>query len=135
MSKADQVGFGSFEQLSVIGKGSYAKVVLCKKQGSQQLYAMKVLKKKHIQKTRQQSQVMAERNILARVQHPFVVQMHWSFQTQHKLFFVLDYCPGGELFGLLSRRHRLTEDQARFYAAQLVLALEYLHSQGVVYRE
>lgn len=73
--------------------------------------------------------------MLAKVHHPFIVQLHWSFQNDQKLFFVLDYCPGGELFGLLSKRNRLTEDQARFYAAQLVLALEYLHSKDILYRD
>lgn len=78
---------------------------------------------------------MTERNVLARMHHPFIVQLHWSFQNDQKLFFVLDYCPGGELFGLLAKKTRLTEDQARFYAAQLVLALEYLHSKDILYRD
>lgn len=115
MSKVDCVTFDSFEQLSVVGKGSYAKVVLAKKKEGDKLYAMKILKKKHIQKTKQQCQVMAERNILARISHPFIVKMHWSFQTEQKLVFVLDYCPGGELFGLLAKKHRLNEDQYPFY--------------------
>lgn len=61
--------------------------------------------------------------------------MHSAFQNEKKLFLVLEYCPGGELFGLLSKRKRLSEDQARFYAAQILLALEYLHSQNIIYRE
>jgi serum/glucocorticoid-regulated kinase 2 len=85
--------------------------MLVHKKGNTKVFAMKILKKKHIQKTKQQSHVMTERNILAKMHHPFIVQLHWSFQNDQKLFFVLDYCPGGELFGLLAKKTRLTEDQ------------------------
>jgi len=91
----NNIGLDSFTLLSVIGKGSYAKVMLVKKNGRSKSYAMKILKKKHVVKTKQQVHVMTERNVLAKVQHPFIVQLHWSFQNDQKLFFVLDYCPGG----------------------------------------
>ncbi len=89
------VGMNNFSMLSVIGKGSYAKVMLARKNTSEKLYAIKVLKKKHIHKTKQQAQVLIERNVLTKVHHPFIVSLHWSFQNDQKLFFVLDYCPGG----------------------------------------
>lgn len=89
------VSLDTFSMLSVIGKGSYAKVMLARKIGSQSVYAIKILKKKHIQKTKQEANIMTERNVLTRVEHPFIVRLHWSFQNDQKLFFVLDYCPGG----------------------------------------
>lgn len=85
-----------FTMLSVIGKGSYAKVVLVKRRdGDGRLYAMKILKKKFIEKRKQERHVMIERNILVGVDHPFIVKLHYSFQDDRKLFFVLEYCPGG----------------------------------------
>ena len=82
--------------LSVIGKGSYAKVVLVKKKGEDsKVYAMKILKKKYIEKKKQEAHVMTERNILIKMESPFIVKLHYSFQNEKKLFFVLEYCPGG----------------------------------------
>jgi serum/glucocorticoid-regulated kinase 2 len=96
--------------LSVIGKGSYAKVVLVKKKGEEveRVYAMKILKKKYIEKRKQENHVMTERNILVGMDHPFIVKLFHSFQNEKKLFFALEYCPGGELFGLLSKKQRLS---------------------------
>ena len=91
-----QLTLDNFNMLSVIGKGSYAKVALVKpKVGDTKVYAMKILKKKYIEKRKQEVHVMVERNILVGVDHPFVVKLHSSFQNEKKLFFVLEYCPGG----------------------------------------
>ena len=98
--------------LSVIGKGSYAKVVLVRRKGEEgRLLALKVLKKKYIARKKQEHHVMTERHILSGLAHPFLVRLHYSFQNAKKLFFALEYCPGGELFGLLSKKHRLSEEQ------------------------
>ena len=85
---------------------------------------------------------MMERDILTQIKHPFLIRIHSAFQTDTKLYLTLEYCPGGELFGLLSKKKRLTETayyshpyRTRFYGAQLLLALEYLHSKNIVYRE
>ena len=128
--------------LSVIGKGSYAKVVLVRRKANGSLYALKSMKKKYIEKKKQEKRILIEKEILKEIQHPFLVRMHSSFQNEKKLFLLLEYCPGGELFGLLSKRKRLTEDQyilsifrARFYTAQILLAIEYLHQKNIIYRE
>lgn len=128
--------------LSVIGKGSYAKVVLVRRKANGSLYALKSMKKKYIEKKKQEKRILIEKEILKEIQHPFLVRMHSSFQNEKKLFLLLEYCPGGELFGLLSKRKRLTEDQyilsifrARFYSAQILLAIEYLHQKNIIYRE
>lgn len=75
-----------------------------------------------------------ERSVLGYVHHPFIVGLTMAFQTADKLFFVLDYCSGGELFFHLGKVGRFTEDRARFYAAQISLALEYVHSLDIIYR-
>lgn len=130
-----KLSLDQFCTLSVIGKGSYAKVLLVRKNDTHELYAMKVLKKENVEKKNQEKHVKVERQILADIDHPFVIKFKGSFQNEKKLFFVLEYCPGGELFNLLAKKRRFSEDQTRFYAAQIVLALEHLHSKDVVYRD
>lgn len=91
-----QMTLDSFNLLSTIGKGSYAKVILVKrKDDDSRVYAMKILKKKFIEKRKQETHVMIERNILVEVDHPFIVKLYYSFQNENKLFFALEYCPGG----------------------------------------
>ena len=88
--------------IKVIGTGSYGTVLLVRKKDTDMLYAMKVLKKKQIRKLKQVRNTMTERKILERISNPFIVRMNYAFQTDKKLFFVLDYCPGGELFFYIS---------------------------------
>lgn len=93
----------------MIGKGAYAKVVLVRKKSTGTLYALKSMKKKYIEKKQQSQRIMTERNILTEINHPFLIRIHASFQNESKLYLVLEYCPGGELFGLLKKRKRLSE--------------------------
>jgi serum/glucocorticoid-regulated kinase 2 len=139
-----QLSMSNFSLLTVIGKGSYAKVLLVKKKDNDKLYAMKALKKKYIEQKRQEvpliceyvkEHIMTERNVLVKADHPFIVKLYYSFQNEKKLFFLLEYCPGGELFNLLQKKKQLNEDQARFYSAQMVIAIEYLHQNNIIYRE
>lgn len=109
--KKDSVSLDDFLLKTVIGRGSYAKVVLVKKKDSGEVFAMKILKKKNVEKRKQEEHVLTERNVLAGVVHPFIIKLHYSFKNEKKLFFVLEYCPGGELFNLLQKRKRFTEDQ------------------------
>jgi serine/threonine protein kinase len=100
-----------FSALSVIGKGTYAKVLLVRHLKDNQLYALKVLKKKYILEKNQEKHIMTEKEILAQIEHPFLVKMKMSFQDDKKLYFLLEYCPGGELFSLLAAKDKLQEDQ------------------------
>lgn len=101
----NEINVQSFNMLSVIGKGSYAKVILVRKKAENSgVYALKILKKKYVQKRKQEHHVMMERYILVELNHPFLVRLYHAFQTTKKLFFVLEYCPGGELFRLLSKK-------------------------------
>lgn len=124
-----------FEMVRVLGKGSFGKVVLCRKRDNGKLYAMKILKKQHVIKRKQVAHTKTERSVLGQVDHPFVVKLHYAFQTQNKLHFVLDFCSGGELFFHLGRAGRFSEHLGRFYAAEIALALGHLHAKGVVYRD
>jgi len=127
-----------FPLLRVLGKGSFGKVVLVQKQNgyaSGGLYAMKILKKTHLLKRGQIERTKTERKVLSVMDHPFIMKLHFAFQTDDKLFFVLDYCAGGELFFHLSRARRFSEKYARFYAAELLLALGHCHDSGIIYRD
>lgn len=126
-----------FELLKVLGQGSFGKVFLVRKiTGSDcgTLYAMKVLKKATL-KVRDRLRTKKERDILADVQHPFVVKLHYAFQTEGKLYLILDFLRGGDLFTRLSKEIMFTEDDVKFYLAELALALDHLHSLGVMYRD
>ncbi|XP_036782387.2 ribosomal protein S6 kinase alpha-2 isoform X1 [Manis pentadactyla] len=126
-----------FELLKVLGQGSYGKVFLVRKiQGSDagQLYAMKVLKKATL-KVRDRVRSKMERDILAEVNHPFIVKLHYAFQTEGKLYLILDFLRGGDLFTRLSKEVMFTEEDVKFYLAELALALDHLHSLGIIYRD
>eukprot|EP00931_Biecheleriopsis_adriatica_P087054 TRINITY_DN61577_c0_g1_i1.p1 TRINITY_DN61577_c0_g1~~TRINITY_DN61577_c0_g1_i1.p1 ORF type:complete len:337 (-),score=76.75 TRINITY_DN61577_c0_g1_i1:65-1075(-) len=126
-----------FESLKVLGKGSYGKVFLCKRRmdGGSKLYAMKMLRKEHVMNRNQVEHTKTERSVLEHVSHPFIVALHYAFQTPKKLYLVLDYCPGGELFFHLSRAGRFAEGRTRFYTCEICLALEYLHSLNIIFRD
>lgn len=127
---------GDFEFLKVIGKGSFGKVLLAKHKHEGKIYAVKVLQKAHIMKRNEVKHIMSERSVLLKnVKHPFLVGLHYSFQTADKLYFVLDYVNGGELFFHLQRERCFAEPRARFYAAEMASALGYLHSLNIIYRD
>ncbi|XP_055289526.1 ribosomal protein S6 kinase alpha-2 isoform X1 [Moschus berezovskii] len=126
-----------FELLKVLGQGSYGKVFLVRKvKGSDagQLYAMKVLKKATL-KVRDRVRSKMERDILAEVNHPFIVKLHYAFQTEGKLYLILDFLRGGDLFTRLSKEVMFTEEDVKFYLAELALALDHLHGLGIIYRD
>ena len=125
----------SFDIISVIGRGFYGKVMLVKNKVNGDYYAMKTIRKNRLFKTKKIYTVMNERNILVKVNHPFVVKLFYSFQTDSKFYLILEYVPGGELFKHLKEKIKLTPAEARIYLAEIGLAMEYLHSMGIVYRD
>uniref|UniRef100_A0AAZ3NPA5 non-specific serine/threonine protein kinase n=1 Tax=Oncorhynchus tshawytscha TaxID=74940 RepID=A0AAZ3NPA5_ONCTS len=126
-----------FELRKVLGQGSFGKVFLVKKAtgpDAGQLYAMKVLKKATL-KVRDRVRTKMERDILVEVNHPFIVKLHYAFQTEGKLYLILDFLRGGDLFTRLSKEVMFTEEDVKFYLAELALALDHLHSLGIIYRD
>ena len=99
------------------------------------IYAMKVIEKEPLEKENKVKQVLNEKKIMERLEHPFIVKLYWSFQSKTKLQFVMDFCAGGELFYHLHNVGRLTEQQAKFYFAEIVLGIEYLHRNFIIYRD
>lgn len=119
----------------MIGKGSFGKVLLVRKKDTDKVYAMKVLNKKTIIERNEVEHTKSEKNILMKLSHPFLVGLHYSFQTPEKLYFIMDYVNGGELFYHLQKDRKFSEERVRFYAAEISTGLEYLHNNGVIYRD
>uniref|UniRef100_A0A8C2G0Q1 Ribosomal protein S6 kinase n=2 Tax=Cyprinus carpio TaxID=7962 RepID=A0A8C2G0Q1_CYPCA len=134
---AEKADPSQFELLKVLGQGSFGKVFLVRKvtpPDSNQLYAMKVLRKATL-KVRDRVRTKMERDILADVNHPFVVKLHYAFQTEGKLYLILDFLRGGDLFTRLSKEVMFTEEDVKFYLAELALGLDHLHGLGIIYRD
>jgi serine/threonine protein kinase len=116
--------------LSLLGK-----VFLVRENKSGYLFALKVLRKDNIIKRNQVEHTKTERSVLGYVRHPFIVGMHMAFQSKDKLYFVLDYCAGGELFFQLGKVGKFSETRARFYTAEITLAISYVHTLDIIYRD
>jgi serine/threonine protein kinase len=124
-----------FELMKVLGRGSFGKVMQVRHKGDNRIYAMKILKKSAIVARNQVEHTRAERKILQSLKHPFLMTLRWAFQTKDKLYFVLDYFTGGELFYHLKNVRRFPEDVAKIYIAEIASALGHLHSLGYIYRD
>ncbi|KAH0545554.1 serine/threonine protein kinase, AGC [Glutinoglossum americanum] len=132
-----EVGPSSFDKIKLIGKGDVGKVYLVREKKSGRLYAMKVLSKKEMIKRNKIKRALAEQEILATSNHPFIVTLYHSFQSEDHLYLCMEYCSGGEFFRALQTRPGkcIPEDDARFYAGEVTAALEYLHLMGFIYRD
>ncbi|KIY72422.1 Pkinase-domain-containing protein [Cylindrobasidium torrendii FP15055 ss-10] len=124
-----------FELITVIGKGSFGKVMQVRKRDTSRVYALKTIRKAHIVHRNEITHTLAERLVLAQVTSPFIVPLKFSFQSEQKLYLVLAFVNGGELFHHLQKEQRFSEERSRFYSAELLLALEHLHQLDVVYRD
>ncbi|GJJ73521.1 protein-serine/threonine kinase [Entomortierella parvispora] len=127
----------SFVKIRLLGKGDVGRVYLVRQKDTERLYAMKVLSKKEMIKRNKIKRAFAEQEILATSNHPFIVTLFHSFQSEDYLYLCMEYCMGGEFFRALQTRPGkcLKEDDAKFYAAEVIAALEYLHLMGFIYRD
>ncbi|XP_023773902.1 RAC-beta serine/threonine-protein kinase-like isoform X2 [Cyanistes caeruleus] len=124
-----------FDYLKLLGKGTFGKVILVREKCSGRYYAMKILRKEIIIAKDEVAHTVTESRVLQSSRHPFLTALKYAFQTHDRLCFVMEYANGGELFFHLSRERVFPEPRARFYGAEIVSALEYLHSRDVVYRD
>lgn len=134
-SQQKKVTQEDFELLTVIGRGSFGKVMQVKHKETGKIYAMKVMRKDAIIAKNQVKHTRDEKSILQKIQHPFIVNLRFAFQTKDKLYMILDYVNGGELFFHLKKNGKFSEDRVIFYAAEISSALSHLHSHGIVYRD
>lgn len=131
-----QYSLEDFELIRVIGRGSYAKVLMVELKRTKRVYAMKVIKKALVTDDEDIDWVQTEKHVFETASnHPFLVGLHSCFQTPSRLFFVIEFVRGGDLMFHMQRQRRLPEEHARFYAAEISLALHFLHERGVIYRD
>ncbi|WKY10369.1 hypothetical protein Q1695_002597 [Nippostrongylus brasiliensis] len=139
-AKRDKITMDDFEFLKVLGKGTFGKVILCKEKRTSKLYAIKILKKEVIIAREEVTHTLTENRVLQRCKHPFLTELKYSFQTADRLCFVMEFAIGGDLYYHLNRevqtsKEGFSEPRARFYGAEIVLALGYLHANNIVYRD
>ncbi|RNF26246.1 rac serine-threonine kinase [Trypanosoma conorhini] len=129
------VSMRDFELLTVIGLGSFGRVMRVRHKATGKIYAMKILDKQQVVQHKLVSHTNAEKLILSEISHPFVVRLYYAFQTKRHLILVLEFLCGGELFFHLQRNKRFGEARARFYTAEIGMAVDYIHSKSVLYRD
>ncbi|CAI9107605.1 OLC1v1007001C6 [Oldenlandia corymbosa var. corymbosa] len=130
-----KMGADDFELLTMIGKGAFGEVRVCREKTTGHVYAMKKLKKSEMLRRGQVEHVKAERNLLAEVDSSCIVKLYCSFQDEEFLYLIMEYLPGGDMMTLLMRKDTLTEDEARFYVAETVLAIESIHVHNYIHRD
>ncbi|ORZ12813.1 camp-dependent protein kinase 10 [Absidia repens] len=125
----------NYTLLDTLGTGTFGRVYLTKEQIQNKIYAVKVLKKADVVRLKQVEHINSERYVLSHVNFPFIVELYCTFQDHQSLYMVQEYVLGGELFRHLRKAGRFGNDTARFYAAEIILAIEYLHSKDIIYRD
>lgn len=130
-----KVSKDDYQLLKVLGKGTFGKVFLGREIATGELFAIKVLKKSVIIEKDEVTHTLTENRVLQKSRHPFLTHLYHSFQSADRLWFVLEYVNGGELFYHLSKLRVFTEDRTRFYGAEIISALGYLHDNSIVYRD
>ncbi|ELP92770.1 hypothetical protein EIN_371920 [Entamoeba invadens IP1] len=135
VEKEQPITMNDFDIVTLLGKGAFGKVLLVKYKRTGEMFALKMVEKKKVIEMDELEHTMTERNILMKVKHPFLVNLYYSFQTTTHLHYVIDYCPGGEMYFRLTLEKSFSEERTQFYIAQIILAIECLHQLNVIYRD
>ena len=135
LSSLIHVSLSDFKQLKVLGKGKYGKVFLVEHIETKKLFAMKRLKKSDITNLKKIEHIKTERNLLVKLNSSFIVTLYYAFQDKIHLYIVTEFMQGGELFFHLYRETFFENEKAKFYAAEIILALNYIHSNNMIYRD
>ncbi len=135
IKEGKKICFSSFKILDKIGAGAFGQIFKVQLVDTGQIFAMKSISKDYLFKTKQLKYALNECKILKEVDNPFVIKMHYAFQTPKYLHFVIDFCEGGDLSMHITNKQIFEEGEAKFYIAELVLAIEYLHEKNIIYRD
>ena len=133
--KEKLMSLSDFDILKLIGEGSFAKVYLVRNKFNKKIYSMKKLNKPFIKKNKQEKYTINERILLSKINYPFLVKLYCCFQDKEYLYFILEFIQGGELFFHLHREIRFDDEKTSFYIAELILALNFLHENKIIYRD
>lgn len=129
----EHISLESFKLLKTVGRGSYGKVIMV--EYKERIFAMKEILKEKLFLQNEQDHTINERNSLVLLNNPFIVKLHWTFQTDCYLYMIMDFINGGDLFHHLQIEHHFSESKAKFYIGEITIALLYLHDQGIIYRD
>jgi serine/threonine protein kinase len=129
------VASDSFTKLVLVGKGGFGSVHQVVHKSTNEIFAMKSLKKRHLIKTNSVRDTMTEKDVLRKIRHPFVVRLHYAFQSTSKLYLIMDFVNGGHLLHHMHKETLFSEAQGKFYISQVILALEHLHSLNIIHRD
>jgi len=124
-----------FERLKLIGKGSFGDVFLVKLKSNEKIYAMKILDKEKIKSYDQEEHTKSERDLMVKINCPFIVDIKYAFQDKQYLYMVTEFMQGGEMFFHLFKEKRFTNEKAKFYLVEIILAIEFLHKNNMMYRD
>ena len=131
----NKVTLNDFQIIKLLGKGAFGKVLLVYNEELKKYFAMKTLRKDYIKKNQQTKHTKEERKILEKIDYPFISKLYYAFQNEKKLFMITEYMPGGEMFYHLHMNDHFNENKARFYIAEIVLAINHLHKNNILYRD
>lgn len=134
-TKVKEIQFEDFNMLLVLGRGAFGKVYLAELKTTGEIYAIKSIRKDILIEMDQIQNTVVEKDILFECDHPNLVGMEFMFHSDYRIHFVMEFVRGGELYKIYQSKKRFNEKVVRFYAAQLVLAIGYLHSKGIVHRD
>ena len=130
-----KVTLNDFKILKTLGKGAFGKVLLVHNEELNKYFAMKILKKDFIKQNKQIAHTKVERKILEKIDYPFIAQLFYAFQNKEKLYMITEYMPGGEMFYHLHKEEYFKESKAKFYICEIILAIEHLHKNNIIYRD
>ncbi|OMJ76750.1 hypothetical protein SteCoe_23812 [Stentor coeruleus] len=133
--ESQSINIRNFNLIKVLGQGSFGRVLLMEKKDTKKIYAVKTILKQKLYSTKKKRHALVERQVLANITSPFVVKLHYAFQSSEKLYLVLDFMQGGDLYYHITQYKCLSEEVAKFYAVEVILALEDLHNSNILYRD
>jgi len=127
--------FHDFEKLKVLGKGSFGEVLLVRLKANNKYYAMKILTKKNVKLRHQESHTKAERDLMVKINCPFIVSIKFAFQDAVNLYIITEFMQGGEMFFHLHKERKFSNEKTKFYIVEIILAIEFLHKNKMLYRD